>query len=92
MGEIVKIKHLIWTLGTMLIFSFGLGVNVNTKLNQVETNTQEIEHLKDEGDLREMLIIQNHQEVMQGFTETRRAFADLKLELKLELKDKKNRD
>ncbi len=38
MGEVLKIKHLVWTICGMLVFAFTLGWNVNAKLAQVEVN------------------------------------------------------
>jgi len=84
MGEIVKVKHLIYTIGCMIVFAFGLGANVNSKLIQVYTNKTDITELKKNEKEIKSIIRQNHTEVMNGF-------AELKLELKLELKDKQNR-
>jgi len=85
MGEIVKIKHLLYTIGGMVVFAFGLGANVNSRLGQVDKNKTDIIELKSHRGLDRKLIIDNHSEVMQEFF-------NLKLELKLELKDKQNRN
>jgi len=81
MGEIVKIKHLLWTIASLLVYSFVFGMNVNSKLNKVDNNESDVVELKQNYKDMNSLIIKNHDAVIDGMHA-----------IELQLKDKKDRE
>lgn len=79
--ELLKIKHLIWAIGGMVVSAFMFGWNVNAKLTQVNINKEDIQVLEIKYEKTNQLILENHDEVMEGIHA-----------LQLQLKDKKDRE